>query len=114
MEHAAQTIEERRRWMVQDQLRRRHIRDERVLAAMREIPRELFVPQEYWLQAYDDAPISIGFDQTISQPYMTALMCSALELNGTERVLEVGTGSGLSRRCSCDARARGLLGRDRA
>ncbi len=95
MRHATQQdIEERRHWMVQDQLRRRHIRDERVLAAMGEIPRELFVPQESWLQAYDDGPISIGFDQTISQPYMTALMCSVLELNGTERVLEVGTGSG--------------------
>lgn len=80
--------------MVENQLRRRHINDERVLEAMSDIPRELFVPIEHRPQAYDDAPIHIGFDQTISQPYMTALMCSALELNGTERVLEVGTGSG--------------------
>jgi protein-L-isoaspartate(D-aspartate) O-methyltransferase len=87
-------LEEKRHWMVESQLRRRHIRDERVLEAMSQIPRELFVPPECRLQAYDDAPIPIGFDQTISQPYMTALMCASLELTGTERVLEVGTGSG--------------------
>jgi protein-L-isoaspartate(D-aspartate) O-methyltransferase len=87
-------LEEKRQWMVENQLRRRHIRDERVLDAMSRIPRELFLPPDQRLQAYDDAPIPIGFDQTISQPYMTALMCSVLELDGTERVLEVGTGSG--------------------
>lgn len=85
---------ERRDWMVEHQLRRRGIRDERVLAAMARIPRELFVPSEYRLQAYEDSPIAIGFDQTISQPYMTALMCETLVLSGNERVLDVGTGSG--------------------
>jgi protein-L-isoaspartate(D-aspartate) O-methyltransferase len=87
-------LEDQRQWMVDTQLRRRGISDERVLDAISRIPRELFVPAEYARQTYDDAPISIGFDQTISQPYMTALMCSVLELNGTERVLDVGTGSG--------------------
>ncbi len=85
---------ERREWMVEHQLRRRGIRDERVLAAMSRIPRELFVPAECRLQAYEDSPIGIGFDQTISQPYMTALMCESLALSGHERVLDVGTGSG--------------------
>ena len=87
-------LEEQRYRMVEGQLRRRGIHDERVLEAMSRIPREMFVPAEYRPQAYDDTPIPIGFDQTISQPYMTALMCSVLELDGTERVLDVGTGSG--------------------
>ncbi len=87
-------LDEQRLSMVEFQLRRRGIRDERVLEAMKHIPREMFVDPQYRVQAYDDAPIQIGFDQTISQPYMTALMCEALELRGDERVLEVGTGSG--------------------
>src|ERR1035437_5048815 len=83
-----------RRHMVDTQLRRRGICDERVLAAMLEIPREEFVPVESRLVAYQDAPIPIGEGQTISQPYMTALMAESLELRGTERVLEVGAGCG--------------------
>jgi protein-L-isoaspartate(D-aspartate) O-methyltransferase len=85
---------EQRAWMVERQLKGRGIRDARVLDAMGRIPRELFVPELYRSRAYEDAPIAIGFDQTISQPYMTALMCEALMLTGRERVLEVGTGSG--------------------
>ena len=70
------------------------IRDERVLAAMARIPRERFVlPEEQYL-AYEDRPLPIGFDQTISQPFIIALMTEALELTGNEKVLEVGTGSG--------------------
>jgi protein-L-isoaspartate(D-aspartate) O-methyltransferase len=80
--------------MVDTQLRRRGISDARVLAAMGEIPREDFVPVEYRVSAYTDGPIDIGYRQTISQPYMTALMAECLELTGTERVLEVGAGSG--------------------
>lgn len=80
--------------MVEYQLRRRGIRDERVLAAMSAIPREQFVSEIHREQAYDDAPVDIGHGQTISQPYMTALMCEVLGLTGTERVLDVGTGSG--------------------
>ena len=83
-----------RRRMVETQLRRRGIRDARVLAAMLEIPREEFVPLESRLMAYQDAPIHIGEGQTISQPYMTALMAESLSLRGTERVLEVGAGCG--------------------
>jgi len=83
-----------RRKMVEAQLRRRGIHDERVLRAMREIPREEFVPAESRLLAYQDDPIHIGHGQTISQPYMTALMAESLELAGTETVLEVGGGSG--------------------
>jgi protein-L-isoaspartate(D-aspartate) O-methyltransferase len=85
--------EERHR-MVERQLRRRGIHNPRVLAAMREIPREEFVPAESRLLAYTDDPIPIGYGQTISQPYMTALMADALDLSGTETVLEVGAGSG--------------------
>src|ERR1039457_3188177 len=80
--------------MVETQLRRRGIHDEGVLQAMREIPREEFVPVEARLVAYQDEPIHIGHGQTISQPYMTALMAESLELAGAETVLEVGAGSG--------------------
>jgi protein-L-isoaspartate(D-aspartate) O-methyltransferase len=86
--------ETERRAMVERQLRRRGIRDERVLRAMGEIPREEFVPSELRVMAYSDAPVQIGWCQTISQPYMTALMAQELELTGTETVLEVGAGSG--------------------
>jgi protein-L-isoaspartate(D-aspartate) O-methyltransferase len=88
------SLAEQRAWMVERQLEARGIRDKRVLEAMGRIPRELFVPEMYAAQAYEDAPIGIGFDQTISQPYMTALMCEVLVLSGNERVLDVGTGSG--------------------
>ena len=80
--------------MVEAQLRRRGIHDEGVLGAMREIPRQEFVPAESRLVAYQDEPIHIGHGQTISQPYMTALMAEALELTGAETVLEVGAGCG--------------------
>ncbi len=80
--------------MVERQLRRRGIRDERVLAALGRVPRELFVPEEERWRAYDDAALPIGFGQTISQPYMVALICELLALSGGERVLDVGTGSG--------------------
>ena len=80
--------------MVDRQLRRRGIRDERVLAAMAEIPREEFVPEDAASEAYRDDPIQIGHGQTISQPYMTALMAQELELTGTDTVLEVGAGCG--------------------
>lgn len=85
---------EERDEMVEVQLHRRGIEDPRVLRAMREIAREEFVPPEARLVAYRDDPIPIGHGQTISQPYMTALMAELLELTGTETVLEVGTGSG--------------------
>ena len=70
------------------------IRDQRVLAAMRAIPRELFTPPESRHLAYADKPLPIGYEQTISQPFIIALMTEALELTGSEKVLEVGTGSG--------------------
>ena len=80
--------------MVETQLRRRGIRNERVLAAIAEIPRERFVPLEERVSAYADAPVPIGGGQTISQPFMTALMAGLLRLEGWENVLEVGAGSG--------------------
>lgn len=70
------------------------IKDKRVLAAMNKIPREQFVPDEYRETAYDDRPMPIGMGQTISQPFIIALMTQALELTGTEKVLEIGCGSG--------------------
>ncbi|MCS7312053.1 MAG: protein-L-isoaspartate(D-aspartate) O-methyltransferase [Acidobacteria bacterium] len=80
--------------MVQRQLIDRGIRDERVLAALRKVPRHRFVLPEYVYDAYDDGPLPIGACQTISQPYIVALMTELLHLQGPERVLEVGTGSG--------------------
>jgi len=70
------------------------IADKRVVEAMKRVPREAFVPQEYYYAAYEDRPLSIGFGQTISQPFIVALMIQALELKGDEKVLELGTGSG--------------------
>jgi len=80
--------------MVADQLVRRGIRDPRVLAALGKVPRHRFVDEALTSRAYGDYPLPIGERQTISQPYMVALMTEALELTGQERVLEVGTGSG--------------------
>ena len=80
--------------MVQEQLVSRGIRDTRVLGVMARVPRHLFLESELRDQAYEDHPLPIGANQTISQPYMVALMAEALELKGTERVFEVGTGSG--------------------
>jgi protein-L-isoaspartate(D-aspartate) O-methyltransferase len=79
--------------MVERQLRRRGIADERVLAAMGRVPREAFVPTDARNRAYDDGALPIGFGQTISQPFMVATICSLLALEGHERVLDVGTGS---------------------
>ena len=83
-----------RRRMVEAQLRDRGIRDQRVLDAMSRIPRHEFVAEEYKSQAYEDHPIPIGESQTISQPFIVAVSLQALRLQGTESVLEVGTGSG--------------------
>ena len=80
--------------MVEQQLRNRDVEDERVLDAMERVPRHVFVPEELSARAYDDAALPIGSGQTISQPYMVARICEALSLHGSERVLDVGTGSG--------------------
>jgi protein-L-isoaspartate(D-aspartate) O-methyltransferase len=80
--------------MVERQLRNRGIVDERVLAAMADIPRELFLPEDMRVDAYRDGAVYIGEGQTMSQPWIVACMTSLLELSGDERVLEVGTGSG--------------------
>jgi protein-L-isoaspartate(D-aspartate) O-methyltransferase len=90
--------------MVERQLRRRGIHDERVLAAMEEVPRELFLPEDQRRRAYRDGAVRIGEGQTMSQPWIVACMTQLLELDGDEKVLEVGTGSGygaavLSRLC---------------
>jgi protein-L-isoaspartate(D-aspartate) O-methyltransferase len=82
--------------MVERQLRGRGIEDERVLAAMGEVPREAFVPAAVRERAYADSALPIGEEQTISQPWIVAAICQALELEGSELVLEVGTGSGYS------------------
>jgi protein-L-isoaspartate(D-aspartate) O-methyltransferase len=82
--------------MVERQLRGRGIEDERVLAAMAEVPRETFVPASLRDRAYADSALPIGEEQTISQPWIVAAICQALELDGSELVLEVGTGSGYS------------------
>jgi protein-L-isoaspartate(D-aspartate) O-methyltransferase len=82
--------------MVERQLRRRGIADARVLDAMGIVPRELFVPERSRSHAYRDGALAIGHDQTISQPWIVAAICEALQLDGPETVLEVGTGSGYS------------------
>jgi protein-L-isoaspartate(D-aspartate) O-methyltransferase len=83
-----------RRAMVEDQIRRRGIASPRVLEAMLSVPRHEFVPDEFRADAYADKPLPIGEGQTISQPFMVGAMSEALELAGSERVLEIGTGSG--------------------
>src|SRR6516162_9270886 len=85
---------ELRRAMVDAQIRRRGIADERVLAAMENVPRHEFVPPQYKSKAYEDEPLPIGGGQTISQPYIAAAMTAALRLGGRETVLEIGTGCG--------------------
>src|SRR5918997_6896875 len=102
---SATTSTDARARMVERQLRRRGIHDERVLAAMAEVPRELFVPERQRKRAYRDGALRIGEGQTISQPWIVACMAQLLELRGDEVVLEVGTGSGygaavLSRLCA--------------
>jgi protein-L-isoaspartate(D-aspartate) O-methyltransferase len=89
-----QNYERERRRMVVRQLERRGITDQRVLQAMGDVPRHEFVPSEARPHAYDDRPLPIGFDQTISQPYIVAFVAEHLLLKPTDRVLEVGTGSG--------------------
>ena len=83
-----------RKMMVEEQLIPRGIADKRVLDAFRKVPRHKFVPEELWQNAYNDYPLPIGEGQTISQPYMVALMTQVLNLTGEEKILEVGTGSG--------------------
>jgi len=83
-----------RRAMVDEQLINRGISDELVLEAFRNVPRHEFIPQDLWQSAYDDYPLPIGENQTISQPFMVALMTQCLKLKGSEKILEIGTGSG--------------------
>lgn len=83
-----------RQEMVKAQLELRGIRDERLLEAMRRVPRHIFVPRDYWDEAYEDHPLPIGYGQTISQPYIVAVMTELLNPQPTDRILEVGTGSG--------------------
>ena len=80
--------------MVAAQIEERGVKDPRVLEAMRKIPRHIFVQDALWERAYDDHPLPIGEGQTISQPYMVAVMTEALKLKGKEKILEIGTGSG--------------------
>jgi protein-L-isoaspartate(D-aspartate) O-methyltransferase len=91
---AAAEFADQRRAMVERQLRGRGIKDSRVLEAMQAVPRHLFVPPALAATAYADEPLAIGEGQTISQPYIVAAMTEALELTGSERVLEIGAGSG--------------------
>jgi protein-L-isoaspartate(D-aspartate) O-methyltransferase len=83
-----------RQRMVEQQIKARGVRDQRVLEIMRRVPRQLFVPKEERDNAYDDRPLPIGYGQTISQPYIVGLMSELMQLRGGERVLEIGTGSG--------------------
>lgn len=98
MENNAQSdslrMQEKRDWMVKAQIESRGVKDSMVLKAMRKVPRHLFVPKSYQEEAYADEPLPIGEGQTISQPYIVALMTELLGLKGGEKVLEIGTGSG--------------------
>src|ERR1700685_4696529 len=94
MSQMAIDLDNARARMALEQLDRRGIKDPRVLAAMRTVARHRSLPAELHDNAYDDGPLPIGDSQTISQPYMVALMSEVAELTGTEKVLEVGTGSG--------------------
>jgi len=86
--------EDERRRMVEYQIKARGVRDPRVLAAMQDVPRHIFIPPPYDRAAYDDNPLPIGSGQTISQPYIVALMTELLALSQKDRVLEIGAGSG--------------------
>jgi len=92
--HDSQSYTQERERMVREQIAARGVQDERVLAAMRRVPRHLFVLPEHRAQAYADGPLPIGAGQTISQPYIVGLMSELLGLSGEETVLEIGTGSG--------------------
>ena len=115
------TFDINRERMIEEQLMARDITDSRVLDAMRRVPRHLFVEDAMQAHAYGDFPLPIGSGQTISQPYIVALMTQELQLQGTEKVLEIGTGSGyqaaiLSRLCQrvyTIERVDGLVGRAR-
>jgi protein-L-isoaspartate(D-aspartate) O-methyltransferase len=85
---------QQREWMVENQVRSRGVRDSKVLDALRKVPRHLFVPQIEESSSYSDGPLPIGYGQTISQPYIVAYMTELLQLSGTEKVLELGTGCG--------------------
>lgn len=89
-----QSYERQRAEMVAQQIAGRGVCDERVLAAMRKVPRHMFVPADVRAHAYEDRPLPIGYGQTISQPYMVGMMTELLRLRSEHRVLEVGTGSG--------------------
>jgi protein-L-isoaspartate(D-aspartate) O-methyltransferase len=89
-----QQLKQARMEMVNQQLKPRGITDANVLKAMQQTPREKFVPETFIKQSYKDGPLPIGYDQTISQPYIVALMCQLAELKGHEIVLDVGTGTG--------------------
>jgi len=95
-------LERRRKAMVVEQIEKRGIRDGRILKVMETVPRHEFVPEEYRAFAYDDSPLPIGEGQTISQPYIVALMTECLNLEGDEKVLEVGTGSGYQAAILCE------------
>jgi protein-L-isoaspartate(D-aspartate) O-methyltransferase len=94
MYHHETSFEEARHRMVERQLAGRGITDQRVLQAMREVPRHRFIPEDLWDMAYRDTPLPIGHDQTISQPYIVGYMTQMLHLTSDDQVLEVGTGSG--------------------
>ncbi|MFH1465963.1 MAG: protein-L-isoaspartate(D-aspartate) O-methyltransferase [Pseudomonadota bacterium] len=94
MDAGADPTSEARERMVRDQIERRGLREPRLTRALRRVPRHRFMPEVRSQQAYGDHPLPIGSSQTISQPYIVALMTSELQLRGTERVLELGTGSG--------------------
>ncbi|HZS42357.1 MAG TPA: protein-L-isoaspartate(D-aspartate) O-methyltransferase [Polyangia bacterium] len=96
------SVETRREQMVSEQLVARGIHDPRVLGAMGKVPRDRFVDEAMRERAYDDAPLPIGFGQTISQPYMVARMCELARLGGRERVLEIGAGSGYQTAILCE------------
>jgi len=93
-EPGERTYARARERMVREQIEARGVKDSLVLAAMRKVPRHLFVPERYRGEAYADHPLPIGHGQTISQPYIVAYMTEALGLKGNEKVLEIGTGSG--------------------
>jgi protein-L-isoaspartate(D-aspartate) O-methyltransferase len=90
----AQDYQSQRERMVERQIKARGVSDKKVLAAMKKVERHKFVPKGYQYKSYDDSPLPIGEGQTISQPYIVAYMTEILKLDGTEKVLEVGTGSG--------------------
>ena len=97
--------------MVSEQLVARGINDSRVIAAMAKVPRHSFIRDELRGHSYEDQPVPIGNDQTVSQPYMVALMAEVLDLKGSERILEIGTGSGYAAAVFCGALLGGVFRR---